>query len=102
MCNRCGSREPGRRFAVDGTATVVCGSCVRDDVRIAAAHETIKRIHRSAHGFDSPCPTCEADTWLQGQRAAEDVEMALERSRVEAEFTADLRIPRPPRIRRIA
>ena len=103
MCTQCGDREPGRRFQVDGSTSVLCGPCVRENIRIAAAHETIRRIHKAAHGYDSPCPTCEADTWLQGQRLAENIEMALERSKVQAEFTADLDIRRlRPRIRRVA
>ena len=80
MCTRCGSREPGRRFAVDGTAGVVCGQCVRDDIRIAAAHETIRRIHKSVHGYEEDCPTCEADLWLQHQRTLEQLETSIARA----------------------
>ena len=101
MCSDCGSRDPGRRFAVDGTTAVLCADCVREARRISSAHEDIRRIHKAAHGYDSPCPTCAADPWLQQQRQLEELEMALERSKVLAEFTDDIRIPRP-RIRRIA
>lgn len=99
MCDRCGDRAPGRRFAVDGSTAMLCGACVTESIRIAAAHETIHRIHEAAHGFDSPCPTCAADTWLAQQRLLEE----LEQSAARAAAPATPRLPMPrPEIRRVA
>lgn len=95
MCSNCRDREPGRRFAVDGTTDVLCGPCLREDVQIGWAHERVRQIHRAAHGYDAPCPTCAGDPWLEAQRQAEAVEMALERSLVQATFTDDLDIRYP-------
>lgn len=77
MCSQCSSREPGRRFAVDGTDRVLCEQCVRDNRRVGEAHETVRRIHRAAHGYDSPCPTCEQDAWLANQRVLEQLETQI-------------------------
>lgn len=81
MCNQCRDREPGRRFAVDGTTDVLCSPCIRDSLRISQAHETIRRIHRAAHGYDDPCPTCEADAWLAGQRVLESLDSSIVRAK---------------------
>lgn len=74
MCQQCGDRTPGRRFQVDGTEHVLCGPCVTESRRIAQAHEELRRIHKAAHGFDTPCPTCSEDHWLQNQRMLEGLE----------------------------
>lgn len=44
MCRDCGSRDPGRRFAVDGTGALLCASCIGDLVAIAEAHELNRRL----------------------------------------------------------
>ena len=96
MCSQCGDRDPGRRFAVEGTTDVLCVRCVRDAVRIAWAHEQIRRIHHAAHGHDSPCPICAHDAWLAGQRVLEDLESSVERARLDAELDAVLsKVPWP-------
>jgi hypothetical protein len=96
MEGRCSScAAPDRLFEVEGTGLVLCGACIHDQAAIGWAHEQLRRIHFAAHGYEDPCPTCAADPWLEAQRQAEAVEQQLERSRVEATFTADLDIRYP-------
>lgn len=90
MCRDCGSRDPGRRFSVDGTGALLCAECVRDTMQIGWAHEQVRRLHRAAHGFDSPCPICEDDAWLAGQRLLE----AAETASAELDAVMD-RLPQP-------
>ena len=66
-------------FQIDGTDRELCRPCIGEQILGATAHEQVRQIHRAAHGYDDPCPTCVADDELTRMRLEEELDAAIAR-----------------------